>query len=96
MVAELIVGHLSRSRDLIRIVQDRPGHDRRYAVDCSKLRQLGWSPHVPFEEGLRATVQWYQEHEDWWRKIKSGEFRQYYEQMYGKRLKEGSRFEVRS
>jgi len=90
MVAELIVGHLGRSRDLIRFVQDRPGHDRRYAVDCSKLRQLGWSPHVPFEEGLRATVQWYQEHEDWWRTIKSGEFRQYYEQQYRQRLDQGT------
>ncbi len=95
-VAEQIVGHLGRSRDLIRLVQDRPGHDRRYAVDCSKLRRLGWSPAVLFEEGLRATIEWYQEHEDWWRLIKSGEFLQYYEQMYGKRLKEGSRFEVRS
>jgi dTDP-glucose 4,6-dehydratase len=95
-VAEQIVGQLGKSRDLIRLVQDRPGHDRRYAVDCSKLRRLGWSPAVPFEEGLCATIQWYQEHEDWWRTIKSGEFRQYYEQQYGKRLQEGSRFEVRS
>jgi len=95
-VAEQIVGHLGKSRDLIRLVQDRLGHDRRYAVDCSKLRRLGWSPGVPFDEGLRATIQWYQEHDDWWRSIKSGEFLQYYEQMYGKRLKEGSKFEVRS
>ena len=94
-VAEQIVGHLGKSRDLIRLVQDRPGHDRRYAVDCSKLRRLGWSPGVPFEEGLRATIQWYQEHEDWWRTIKSGEFRQYYEQMYGKRLQEGARIGVK-
>ena len=95
-MAEQIIGHLGKSRDLIRLVQDRPGHDRRYAVDCSKLRRLGWSPGVPFDEGLRATIQWYQEHDDWWRSIKSGEFLQYYEQMYGKRLKESSRFEVRS
>jgi dTDP-glucose 4,6-dehydratase len=78
------------------LVQDRLGHDRRYAVDCSKLRRLGWSPGVPFDEGLRATIQWYLEHDDWWRSIKSGEFLKYYEQMYGKRLKESSRFEVRS
>jgi dTDP-glucose 4,6-dehydratase len=78
------------------LVQDRPGHDRRYAVDCSKLRRLGWSPGVPFEEGLRSTIQWYQEHDDWWRTIKSGEFRTYYEQMYAKRIQEGSKFEVRS
>jgi dTDP-glucose 4,6-dehydratase len=77
------------------IVQDRPGHDRRYAVDCSKLRRLGWSPAVPFEEGLRATIEWYQKHENWWRVIKSGEFRQYYEQQYGKRLQEGARVGVK-
>ena len=94
-MAEQIVGHLGKSRDLIRLVQDRPGHDRRYAVDCSKLRRLGWSPGVPFEEGLRATIQWYQEHEDWWRTIKSGEFRQYYEQLYGKRLQEGARIGIK-
>ena len=88
-VAEQIVRYLGKSRDLIRSVQDRPGHDRRYAVDCSKLRRLGWSPVVPFEEGLCATVQWYQKHEDWWRTIKSGEFRQYYEQQYRQRLQEG-------
>jgi dTDP-glucose 4,6-dehydratase len=88
-VAEQIVGHLGRSRDLIRLVQDRPGHDRRYAVDCSKLRRLGWSPAVLFEEGLRATIEWYREHEDWWRSIKSGEFLQYYEQQYRRRLQEG-------
>jgi len=89
-VAEQIVGHLGKSRDLIRLVQDRPGHDRRYAVDCSKLRRLGWSPGVPFEEGLRTTIQWYQEHESWWRSIKSGEFRQYYEQQYRQRLDQGT------
>lgn len=64
-MAEQIVRHLGKSRDLIRSVQDRLGHDRRYPVDCSKLRRLGWSPVVPFEEGLCATVQWYQKHEDW-------------------------------
>jgi dTDP-glucose 4,6-dehydratase len=88
-VAEQIVGHLGKSRDLIRLVMDRPGHDRRYAVDCSKLRRLGWSPAVPFDEGLRATIQWYREHKDWWRIIKSGDFRQYYEQQYRRRLQEG-------
>lgn len=89
-MAQQIVGHLGKSWDLIRLVQDRPGHDRRYAVDCNKLRRLGWSPVVPFEEGLRATIQWYQEHEHWWRSIKSGEFRQYYEQQYRQRLDQGT------
>jgi dTDP-glucose 4,6-dehydratase len=90
IVAEAILERLGKPRALIRHVQDRQGHDRRYAVDCSRLRALGWSPAVPFEEGLRMTVDWYREHEGWWRKIKSGEFRTYYEQAYGQRLKQGT------
>lgn len=90
IVAEQILGCLGKSKDLLRFVADRPGHDRRYAVDCSRLRRLGWIPQVPFEEGLRATVRWYQEHESWWRPIKSGEFRQYYEEQYRRRLEEGT------
>lgn len=89
VVAEQIVAAIGKPKDLIRLVQDRPGHDRRYAVDCSKLRRLGWAPHVKFDDGLRATVQWYREQEAWWRPIKSGEFKQYYEQQYRQRLQEG-------
>jgi dTDP-glucose 4,6-dehydratase len=89
-VADVILAHLDKPKSLIRFVQDRPGHDRRYAVDCSRLRALGWVPTVPFEEGLRATVDWYRTNQGWWRKIKSGEFRAYYEQMYGQRLKGGT------
>jgi dTDP-glucose 4,6-dehydratase len=89
-VAEVILKHLGKPRSLIRFVEDRPGHDRRYAVDCSRLRTLGWTPTVPFEKGLHATVDWYRSHERWWRRIKSGEFRTYYQQMYGKRLLEGT------
>ncbi len=85
-VAEQILSYLGKPKSLLRCVTDRPGHDRRYAVDCSKLQRLGWRPLVPFEEGLRDTVRWYQEHESWWRPIKSGEFRAYYEELYGKRL----------
>ena len=87
-LAEGILKNLGKPRSLIRFVQDRPGHDRRYAVDCSRLRTLGWTPTVSFEEGLRATVDWYRGHEGWWRRIKSGEFRTYYQQMYGKRLEQ--------
>ena len=87
-LAEGILKNLGKPRSLIRFVQDRPGHDRRYAVDCGRLRTLGWTPTVSFEEGLRATVDWYRSHERWWRRIKSGEFRTYYQQMYGKRLKQ--------
>ncbi len=89
-VAEIILKHLGKPRALLRFVQDRPGHDRRYAVDCRRLHALGWKPAVPFEEGLRTTVDWYRDHQGWWRKIKSGEFLAYYEQMYGKRLKDGT------
>ena len=89
-VAEVILKHLGKPMSLIRFVKDRPGHDRRYAVDCTLLRTLGWSPAVSFEEGLQATVDWYRDHQTWWRKIKSGEFRTYYEQMYGQRLKDGT------
>jgi len=87
-VAEMILKHLGKPMELIRFVKDRPGHDRRYAVDWSRLRLLGWSPRVRFEEGLCATVDWYRTHESWWRKIKAGEFRAYYEEVYRKRLEE--------
>jgi len=85
-VAELILKHLGKPMNLLRFVQDRPGHDRRYAVECTRLRALGWAPTVLFEEGLKATVEWYQSHQAWWRKIKSGEFRTYYERVYRQRL----------
>jgi len=88
VIAEEILSYLGKPKSLLRFVVDRPGHDRRYAVDSGRLRRLGWCPVVPFKEGLCATIQWYQEHESWWRPIKSGEFRKYYEQMYGKRLQQ--------
>ena len=69
----------------VRHVADREGHDRRYAVSCAKARALGWEPHVPFDDGLRATVAWYQENEDWWRPLKSGEFLDYYKRQYAHR-----------
>jgi dTDP-glucose 4,6-dehydratase len=89
-VAELIVDYLGKPRSLIRLVQDRPGHDRRYAIDCTRARALGWKPAVSFDEGLRQTVEWYRSNEEWWRKIKSGEFRDYYRRQYMKRLEEGT------
>jgi len=73
---------LGRSPGLIHFVTDRPGHDRRYSIDCGKLQALGWHPATSFETGLERTVAWYRDHPDWWRKIKSGEWRQYYEQQY--------------
>ncbi len=69
----------------MRHVEDRPGHDRRYALDTTRLRGLGWEPARPFEDGLAATVAWYDDHRDWWEPIKSGDYRQYYEEQYGDR-----------
>jgi dTDP-glucose 4,6-dehydratase len=76
---------LGKPESLIRPVTDRPGHDRRYSVDCSKLEALGWAPRVPFEEGLAETVRWYREHESWWRPLKEANpaFREHYQRHYG-------------
>jgi len=93
VVAEQMLTYLGKPKSLLRFVQDRPGHDRRYAVDCGKLRRIGWQPAIPFEQGLKATVEWYRENESWWRTIKSGEFRQYYEEQYRRRLEQGTRCE---
>jgi dTDP-glucose 4,6-dehydratase len=84
-MAHLLLETLGKPADLIRHVTDRPGHDRRYAVDVAKVRALGWvSRHTPREAIVRA-VQWYADNPAWWRPIKSGEFRRYYEAMYGRR-----------
>ena len=71
---------------LIRHVEDRAGHDRRYSLDATKLRGLGWSPTRSFSDGLAETVEWYREHRSWWEPIKSGEYRRYYEQQYAHRF----------
>jgi dTDP-glucose 4,6-dehydratase len=74
------------SPDLVRHVEDRAGHDRRYAIDDEKLRGLGWAPEVELERGLRETVEWYRANRAWWEPIKSGAYREYYERQYGDRL----------
>jgi dTDP-glucose 4,6-dehydratase len=75
---------LGKPRSLIRYVKDRPGHDRRYAIDCAKIeRELGWRPAVTFERGLRDTVAWYREHPDWIAAIRTGAYLKYYETQYG-------------
>jgi dTDP-glucose 4,6-dehydratase len=74
-----------RDETLIRPVADRVGHDRRYSIDGAKLRALGWAPNTPWDEGVDSTVRWYQENAWWWRPIKSGEFREYYQRQYGAR-----------
>jgi dTDP-glucose 4,6-dehydratase len=81
---------LGRPSSLIRYVTDRPGHDRRYALDATRLRATGWQPRRSFADGLAETVAWYREHEAWWAAIKSGAYREYYDRLYGSRLREGS------
>jgi len=77
---------LNKPEDQIKFVEDRPGHDRRYALECTKIRQeLDWKPAVTFEEGVRRTVEWYCTHTDWVQKTKSGEYRDYYQRFYENR-----------
>jgi dTDP-glucose 4,6-dehydratase len=80
------VNKLGKPESLIQLVKDRPGHDRRYSLDASKLAASGWKPQRDFATALDATIDWYVANESWWRKIKSGEFRKYYDQQYGQRL----------
>ena len=76
---------VGKPESFIRYVKDRPGHDRRYAIDSAKIeRELGWQPKVPFEEGLQQTVRWYQDHSDWVEQIRSGDYLQYYDRQYGR------------
>ena len=86
-LTHLLLDLLGKPRTLIRYVQDRLGHDRRYAIDCSKAeRELGWTPQVVFDQGLKETLAWYQANTKWVEQIRSGEYRKYYETQYGKRL----------
>ncbi len=86
IVAQTILDRLGKPHSLIRFVADRPGHDRRYAIDFSKIeRELGWKPTVSFEEGISRTVEWYLTHREWWKKIKTGEYLEYYKKMYDHR-----------
>jgi len=73
---------LGKPESLITPVKDRPGHDRRYALDSSKVAGLGWKPAHSFGAALEATVAWYRDHEAWWKPLKSGAFRAYYEKQY--------------
>jgi dTDP-glucose 4,6-dehydratase len=85
-VVRRIVELAGADESLIEHVTDRPGHDRRYSLSSDKVRALGWEPAVRFEEGLERTVDWYRENEWWWGPIRSGEYREYYERQYGRRL----------
>ena len=84
-VIKKILKLLGKSEDSIEYVKDRMGHDRRYALDWSKIKnELGWEPQYSFDEWLEKTVKWYQENEQWWKNVKNGEYKEYYQKQYGK------------
>lgn len=85
-VVKTVLDKLGKSEELISYVSDRPGHDRRYAIDPTKIhKELGWLPETTFETGIQKTVDWYLENRTWWENIISGEYKNYYEKMYGNR-----------
>ena len=87
-IVKLICHALDKPESLITHVTDRKGHDMRYAIDPAKIhRELGWLPETMFNEGIQKTIKWYLDNKDWWERIVSGEYTQYYEKMYGERLK---------
>jgi dTDP-glucose 4,6-dehydratase len=85
-ITEYILKKLEKPRSLMVFVKDRLGHDRRYSLDCSKLRELGWSPKTDLEEALDQTIRWYVENRWWWQKLKSGEYLEFYKKNYQREL----------
>ncbi|HNU96409.1 MAG TPA: GDP-mannose 4,6-dehydratase, partial [Candidatus Magasanikbacteria bacterium] len=84
-ITQKILELLNLGDDMVEYVVDRPGHDRRYAINFSKIKnELGWTPKTSFEEGMKKTVAWYKENEDWWKKIKTGQYLDYYNKQYKK------------
>lgn len=85
-IVKTILKELGKPESLIHFVKDRPGHDRRYAIDPAKIhKELGWLPATPFEKGIKQTIQWYLDNKPWWQHIVSGDYQQYYQKMYGNR-----------
>ena len=85
-VVRTVLRRLDKPESLIQFVTDRPGHDKRYAIDASRIKtDLGWEPTVCFEEGIALTVDWYLAHQTWLDQVASGEYRKYYQEMYGSR-----------
>lgn len=85
-IVKLICQALGKPESLIHFVKDRKGHDRRYAIDPTKIHnELGWLPETKFADGIKKTIQWYLDHEGWWQPIISGEYQKYYEKMYGRK-----------
>jgi len=88
-IVETILEALGKPKSLITYVADRLGHDRRYAIDATKIRaELGWQPQYPFEKGIQKTIQWYLDNKEWWTRIQSGDYQEYYAKQYGERLGE--------
>ena len=92
-VVALLLERLGKPWSLVRHVEDRPGHDRRYAMDGSKLAALGWRPRTSFEDGLAATIDWYRTNEAWWRAARSGDWDHWYQRQYAHRLAGGQKAE---
>jgi dTDP-glucose 4,6-dehydratase len=87
-IVKLILKLLGKTEEQITYVKDRPGHDRRYAIDSTKIQsELGWKPSVDFETGIMQTIKWYVENERWWRQVMSGEYLKYYESNYSSKIK---------
>jgi dTDP-glucose 4,6-dehydratase len=85
-IVETILNALQKPKELIQYVTDRPGHDRRYAIDYGKIkREIGWSPVVSLPEGLKQTVHWYVAHREWWQRVKTGAYQEFYQKNYGGR-----------
>lgn len=83
-ITKKIIELMGKNEDSIEYVKDRPGHDRRYAIDFYKIKnELGWQPKISFEDGLQKTIDWYKNNESWWKNIKSGDYQKYYEKQYG-------------
>lgn len=83
-ITKIILSQLGKDESWIEYVKDRPGHDRRYALDSSKIKSLGWQSQYSFEQAMKETINWYKENEWWWKKIKSGQYLEYYKKQYGK------------